>query len=542
MAAVYAAPRGAHRKRVRSRRIRIALLVPALSILLAAGMTAAVMRIAAGPEQAVREAIEAQLGSGGYSASLAEFYAQRDDRPLWLTVSGTPPFWRRLALGPDAARVIRLAAHNGIGGAAAAARALDQARSGDPAALARSDLMTSAALAGYVRSLAPSGPEPLAFIDPELARPSDDGDVLRQATSAASLTQYVEAVGEVNPVYRDLAAGLDQYRRTWSKLPQVRIADGPRLQTGDRDARTAVLRKRLGVAEPAADPALFDATLAQALRRFQAAHGLTDTGELDSATVAALNAGPARFEQLIEANLKRARALPPVLARRFILVNVAARELWVYEDGRPKHAMRVVVGTREEPTPEMVGLLRYLVFNPYWNIPVDIVRTSIAPRVLKEGPGYLQRAHLEVLSGWDEAPSTLNPAQVDWAGVSQGWQELRVRQRPGGDNMMGQVKFMAPNKLGIYLHDTPNKAAFQDPQRLLSAGCVRLEFAQALTRWLLGAAPDVRAMGPDQAVFLDQPVPLYITYLTAAPSPGGVVFFRDVYGKDAAAPVPGIGR
>jgi len=175
------------------------------------------------------------------------------------------------------------------------------------------------------------------------------------------------------------------------------------------------------------------------------------------------------------------------------------------------------------------------VVNPYWDVPVDLVRSSLAPKVLQFGPSYLQSANMEVLADWSDDSPEVDPRDVDWAGVAAGRLELRVRQRPGGDNMMGQVKFMLPNQLGIYLHDTPEKAAFQQPLRLLSAGCVRVERANDLAAWLLGHAnPDATWLAPDQRVDLDEATPVYITYLTAAPGASGVAFYPDVYGRDPA--------
>lgn len=237
--------------------------------------------------------------------------------------------------------------------------------------------------------------------------------------------------------------------------------------------------------------------------------------------------------QLIQANLQRLRVLPPATARRFILVNPAAGELALYEDGVAKDSMKVVVGTRQDPTPMMAGLMRHLVLNPYWEVPMDMVREAIAPRVLRAGPAAFQAEHLQVLSDWGDDAVPVDPAVVDWGAVQAGALELPVRQQPGGDNMMGQVKFMLPNELGIYLHDTPAKWAFDQPTRLISAGCVRLERAQDLVRWLLGKPP--AATGPNQKVELAQAVPVYITYLTAAPGKAGVAFHPDVYGRDPAA-------
>jgi murein L,D-transpeptidase YcbB/YkuD len=173
--------------------------------------------------------------------------------------------------------------------------------------------------------------------------------------------------------------------------------------------------------------------------------------------------------------------------------------------------------------------------NPYWNVPPDLIRDKIAPRVLAEGPAYLARERLELVSDWTPEAHVVAPEEVNWAEVAAGVEPLRVRQLPGRDNMMGNVKFMLPNRLGIYLHDTPNKAPFARSDRRLSSGCVRLEDAEALSRWLRGAKGEPPIEGAESRVDLPQPVPVYITYLTVVPAPGGgIALQRDVYGRDEA--------
>ncbi len=240
-------------------------------------------------------------------------------------------------------------------------------------------------------------------------------------------------------------------------------------------------------------------------------------------------------EQLIRANLERARVIPANPGRRYIVVDAAGARLWLYEDGQVRDSMRVIVGKPGQETPMLAGLIRFAVLNPYWNVPPDIVQTRIAPGVLREGTGHLQRERMEVLSDWSPTAHVIDPAGVDWSAVARGTYKLRVRQLPGRDNMMGNVKFMMPNRLGIYLHDTPDKGYFTHADRRISSGCVRVEDAQRLARWLFGGI-DVRASSPapEQRVDLPSPVPVYITYLTALPTAEGIAFQRDVYRRDPA--------
>lgn len=337
-----------------------------------------------------------------------------------------------------------------------------------------------------------------------------------------------------NPIARSLEQGLERYRTRWGRLPDVQVAAGPALSAGAQGPRVASLRKRLGLAVGASR---YDTALTRAVSAFQKAHGLTATGSADAATLAALNAGPRHYEELIAANLERARALPPTLGDRYILVNAAVGQLWLYDHGQVAKTMKVVVGKPTLPTPMMAGLLSTATFNPYWNVPEDLVRDTIAQRVLKEGLGYLSDQGMEVLSDYGDHPTVLDPAKVNWRDVASGAREVRVRQKPGPKNMMGVVKLAFPNPLGIYLHDTPMKELFGLDQRTASSGCIRLEDARSLATLLVGpevvSAATASGQG-EREMPLAAPVPVYVTYLTAEPAADGFVFRPDVYGRDKA--------
>ena len=154
--------------------------------------------------------------------------------------------------------------------------------------------------------------------------------------------------------------------------------------------------------------------------------------------------------------------------------------------------------------------------------------------MLKQGLQYLRDRRYEVLADWSDEAAAIDPGTIDWPAVAEGRTVIRVRQLPGGGNSMGRVKFMMPNDFGIYLHDTPNKALFADDDRWISNGCIRVEDAERLAGWLMGGLP--QAPDADRPVRADlaQPVPVYITYLTAAAAPNGVVFRPDPYRRDAA--------
>ena len=161
-----------------------------------------------------------------------------------------------------------------------------------------------------------------------------------------------------------------------------------------------------------------------------------------------------------------------------------------------------------------------------------MVRTLIARNVLDQGLGYLKSHGYEVLAA-DGSGEALNPAKVDWRAVADGRAMVQVRQLPGPGNSMGRLKIGFPNGSDIYLHDTPNKQLFTQDDRTLSHGCIRLEDAERLGRWLLGRDPQAASRDPEQNVLLPKPVPIYLTYLTAQVANGQLSFVDDIYGRDA---------
>lgn len=238
-------------------------------------------------------------------------------------------------------------------------------------------------------------------------------------------------------------------------------------------------------------------------------------------------------ERRLRLNLDRASVLPTA-AKRYVLVDSAAAKLFYFEHGELVETMRVVVGTQDMQTPMMAALIRYASLNPYWHVPPDLTRDRIAPRVLREGVPYLTGKGYEVVAEWKHDAAIIDPAAIDWKAVAAGDRDIYVRQRPGPTNSMGNVKFMFPNKLGIYLHDTPTKSYFQEMQRLISAGCVRLEDAERFGELLFGRTLEPDSARPEQSVMLDEPVPVYMTYLTRAPEKNRIVERPDVYKRDSA--------
>jgi murein L,D-transpeptidase YcbB/YkuD len=129
--------------------------------------------------------------------------------------------------------------------------------------------------------------------------------------------------------------------------------------------------------------------------------------------------------------------------------------------------------------------------------------------------------------------TVIDPKTIDWKAVADGRAEVLMRQQPGPHNSMGRMKFMFPNEAGVYLHDNPERELFSEASRLYSGGCVRLEDAARLGRWMFGKELVWEGAGTEEMVPLPDPVPVYITYLTAMPEGSSIAYYDDVYGRDA---------
>ena len=361
------------------------------------------------------------------------------------------------------------------------------------------------------------------YIDQEL-RPDA---AIQEAVIAGTYNTDFQAP-EPNFIARRMQQSADKFSKTWGDLPQIQITKGPVLRTNAEGARVPALRQRLGLG-PGTD---FDAALAQKISEYRAAHDLPNGSHADDILIDSLNKGHAVYSRIIQANLHRASELPPNLGNRFILVNAANQMLYIYEGDRIIESMKVIVGKPDDQTPMLAGFIRYSIVNPYWNVPPDLVRDRYAPRVIRQGKSYLTTRHFEALNSWETDAKVLDYSAVDWTAVARGDFELRFRQRPGPGNGMGEIKFMFPNRYGVYLHDTPSKALFNKSQRTLSAGCVRVEKPWRLANWLYGSRPAAKGDMPEQKVVLNDEVPVYITYFTTEPTSSGFDFVDDIYGRD----------
>ena len=372
----------------------------------------------------------------------------------------------------------------------------------------------------------------MIYIDESLVpRAVHNRSFLAGITDAAWSTAPVDLFTSVNPIYTDLRRGLVKYVQSWGSLPQTQIPSGPTLKSGSTGDRVAMLRTRLGLA----DGTSYDPALAARVKDFQNVHGLKADGIAGAGTIEALNLGADHYEQLIIINMERAKRLPaPDEQPKYVVVDSGDARLSMWENGRKVDEMKVIVGKAETATPMMAAYIKYADVNPYWNVPPELVRNLIGPRVVAQGVSYLTDREYEVMTDYSENAQLIDPNDVDWRAVVSGAQEVRLRRLPSPANSMGMMKFMLPNYFGIYLHDSPEKDHFTKNELWISNGCVRLEDYKRLARFLYnGIVPQGKNPKVEQHVDLPTEIPVYMTYLTVQPTADGVQFLEDHYGRDA---------
>jgi len=286
-----------------------------------------------------------------------------------------------------------------------------------------------------------------------------------------------------------------------------------------------------------AEEILLTAAAAPSLQRYLASTAAVNPiySQLrDTAWAEAQASGNLAPDPRLLANLDRVRSLPA--SGRYLLVDSGSSTLTLYDNGQPVDSMRVITGTRELPTPLIASMMYYITYNPYWHAPDHLVRKTIAPTVLRQGMAYLKSHGYHVIDEWSPTANTIDPTSIDWKAAAAGTLHLMIRQDPGPLNSMGNLKFPFPNPENIYLHDTPSRALFAKDERNLSNGCVRVEDAKRLGRWLLGEDPVAPGTDAETNVKLPKGTPIYLTYITAQVVDGKVTYLPDLYGWDSAPP------
>jgi murein L,D-transpeptidase YcbB/YkuD len=464
---------------------------------------------------------------GAEFPALQSFYAARDYAPVWIDATGLYPS------GAAFLSTLAMLDKDGFGptGPWLAATAARELQATD-AARAEIDVLLSAALVQF--AVAPDDPEAAGpqLRAPEAVAGSPD-DLAVWLPPDARFWRLRAAVA----AYEGIAS-----RGGWAAIPQ-----GPKLEPGRRDARIALLRQRLLVTgdlgEIGVDADLFDAPLQEAVRKFQARHGLLADGVVGFGTIDALNVAVDGRLETMRLNLARLQQQPRHWGDNYIVVNIAGADMVLVQGGVATMAAQVIVGRGDRQTPEIHSAIDRLEFNPYWTVPSGIYRKDFLPKLRKD-PGYLRSHNIRVFAGWTGQASEVDPRSVDWSGEDASKMRLRLRQDPGPDNALGPAKFLFPNSYDVYLHGTNKQSLFASSERFLSSGCVRVPDPLGLAAQILKDRPDwnraridqIVKDGRNQGVRLDTPLPVHLIYETAwVDETGTVEFRRDVYRRDRKA-------
>ena len=510
-------------------------------------------------------------GLAGTAAAPLLALAQADGQRLWLDESGRLLPQARAALG-----LLADAASHGLEpqdyDAAGLARILERPLAAGPQADA-ADLALTRVFERYLSDLHRGRIDPVKLRQryrPDRRNdPFDPAQLLRSALQRNDLASAVAAAVPQLHQYGRLREALARYRGlaghpAWDvalpQLPRPPKSRTRKLEPGQPWDGLERLAQRLqalgdlpaGIVLPATVPSnaaadalsampRYEGELVAALRRFQLRHGLAQDGVIGTTTLAQLEVTPAARIRQIELALERLRWTPLLKSRRMIVVNLPEFMLRAYEvaaDGRVRVVLesKVVVGRAlDTRTPLFDEDMRFIEFSPYWNIPPSIARAETIPK-LRRDPGYFNRMGFEFVGSNGSVHRSLSGAYLD--AVMAG--TMRIRQRPGPENALGDIKFVFPNADNIYLHHTPAVTLFGRERRDYSHGCIRVEQPVELAEFVLQDMPDwnrprieaAMAQGKSNTLRLADPVPVLIHYGTTLVKGDQIYFFNDLYGHD----------
>ena len=470
--------------------------------------------------------------------TLAGFYRDRNYATLW---TGPSDDARRrslfAALDTAAAHGLPVARYDAAGLRRMFAAADTE---GD---LGRLELAASRALLAFARDLSSGALEP-SSVSPGIKRTVQrpDGATVLAAAATADLDRLLAGFAPAAPEYARLMKekfALEAVIAAGGYGPQI---GAEALELGDTGLAVVQMRDRLiqlGYLERsfAQD---YDATIAEAVQRFQLNHGLNADGRADARTVAALN---------VEADL-RLRAVVVAMERlrwmgnsprgdRHIWVNQPDFVAKVVDNGKVTFRTRVVIGKvgADTESPEFSELMKFMVVNPTWSVPRSITVKEYLPMLQRNANAQGQ---LQVV---DRAGRIVPRSAINFAAYNMKNFPYALRQPPSDGNALGKVKFMFPNPFNIYLHDTPSKSLFDKEVRAFSHGCIRVGSPFDLAYTLLARQSDdpkglfksYLAGGRESVLNLDEPIPVHLVYFTAWPTEQGkIAYLADVYGRDAA--------
>jgi L,D-transpeptidase YcbB len=355
--------------------------------------------------------------------------------------------------------------------------------------------------------------------------------------------------------YQKLKSALATYRLIAEKLPPFKFVIEGKLRPGQHHSQLAELSGFLASVGDLSESDVVNSTekspkytpkLVEAVKKFQHRHGLPADGSVGQSTVTALNEPISQQITQIELAMERLRWLPELNVGRSIIVNIPAFQLWAIDDIGNTDVnvtnMRVVVGKAlKNQTPVLMAQMSYIEFMPFWNVPKNILKDEIIPKLLRN-PKYLASQNMEMIASVGN-PDKAKPIPVNEENIEKLKKGVfRVRQRPGKGNSLGRVKFIFPNKDDVYLHDTPANSLFSRSRRDFSHGCVRVENPRVLAEfalknqsgWDFDAIKKAMRNPATRRVDLRHPIPVLFFYTTSfVDQNGNLAFYPDIYGYDS---------
>ena len=417
--------------------------------------------------------------------------------------------------------------------------------------LARLDIDLTLGLLGYIHDMQ-EGRLISRLRNPKLFNQAgnvafDPLQAIFEARNNSDMAAYLAGLAPGHRHYRALKRELKRYQNIAAQGGWPTIPPGDTLHPGESDVRISSVRELLTITGdlivvPEMSQKLYDDDLVAAVKGFQERHGLQVDGIIGKNTSVALAVPVEKRIKQILINMERWRWTEHALGSKYVLVDIAGFNLQGVVEHTIQLEMRVIVGKRRHETPIFSDTIKYLEFNPFWNITPSIARNEMLGE-LREDSDYLASKHIRLFSNWHADGSELDPHTIDWSQVSRKQiSRYKLRQDPGSWNALGVVKFVFPNKYSVYLHDTPVPSLFEKSDRAFSHGCIRLSEPKKLVEFLLaesdaGWTPEkieqVVASEKRKIVRIPKPIPVHLVYQTAWVDKNEVLqFSKDLYGRD----------
>ncbi|WP_284650870.1 L,D-transpeptidase family protein [Flavobacterium terrisoli] len=325
--------------------------------------------------------------------------------------------------------------------------------------------------------------------------------------------------------YYKLKSVLQKYRtieQNGGWTPITTPTDFKQMKPGDSSELVLQIRNRLFLTsdiETDSKSSVYDESLQQAVLKYKKRNGFSADKIIQQKHIDEMNVPISDRIKTIMVNMERCRWISTDLtkAKEFIVVNIPSYRLSYYKNGKAVLVSNVVVGNQMNETVIFSGMMSYIVFSPYWNVPKSIRDKEILPAIKKD-PNYLSKHNME-------------------------WKGSNIRQKPGPTNSLGLVKFLFPNSNNIYLHDSPAKTLFNEEKRAFSHGCIRVAKPKELANMILADDPnwtpekieEAMNAGKEKWYTLKSKIPVYIGYFTAWVDEDGVInFHKDIYERDNA--------